>query len=1006
MRSQGFVSPGGRQNATINVHLVCHTHDDSGWLKTVDQYYYGANQTIQMAGVQYILDNVIESLLVNPTRRFTYAEMSFFTRWWNEQGDQRKAEVTKLVADGRLTFVNGGYVQHDEASSYYQAMIDQTTLGHRFLKKTFGVVPRIGWQIDPFGHSSTQAGLLSSQLGFDALFFGRADYQDMARRIDSKELELVWFGSGGGSAPGSAIFTGNFYSGNYCPPPGFNYDWGSPDPPIMDNPALSDYNVQERVEAFVEACRDYANHTVGNDIMLTMGSDFHYANAHVWYKNLDKLIRYVNEDGRVNVFYSSPEDYVTAKHDYSVRWPMKDDDFFPYADGPHAYWTGYFTSRPTSKGYFRSAGALLNAARQLEAFAGRSDDCMKSTAKLEDAVALAQHHDAITGTAKQHVANDYVKRITEGVASAANGMLTTLGNFIHIPQLTILKKHSMEVQRRRLQESRNATSFQLCPLLNASICSPTVKLSRQGQDMLVLVYNPVAWRRSAPVRVPVIASEEENVWSVEGPKGETVACQIVEVSDASRRLQDMMVDTGHVVDRYDAAADSELVFIAEDLPPVGYKVYTVQRSSRRGSSYVARSIRRCGSISNGVISLDVSSSSSLHKLTFGDAPPIDFRAVFKVYNSSDGLDSEESREQASGAYIFRPNGATSVESISVETVEGEVVNEAREVFAVKGEASYMTLTSRLYKDIPWVEVEWTVGPIPFEDGFGREIALQFQSSVQSGDVFYTDSNGRSMLKRVRNKRPTWDWNATEPIAGNYYPLTTGMYIEDERVQLSLLTDRAQGGTSLNSGDLEIMVHRRLLKDDLRGVEEPLNETMCGCTHCNCPGLVARGVVWLSLSEQPVTDTPRRIAQQLLSDPPILAFAAAGDINQRQELCGEFSLVDGVELPKNVHLLTLMETEDDTLIVRLAHTQGREEDGGQPAQVDLGELLKNFKWKTVSELSLSTNQKRSQAPLGRRLFNDLTEEKKPVLECLEDCRREKALLVELQPMEVKTFEFSR
>ncbi len=29
-----------------------------------------------------------------------------------------------------------------------------------------------------------------------------------------------------------------------------------------------------------------------------------YANAHAWYKNLDKLIHYVNADGRLNVFYS------------------------------------------------------------------------------------------------------------------------------------------------------------------------------------------------------------------------------------------------------------------------------------------------------------------------------------------------------------------------------------------------------------------------------------------------------------------------------------------------------------------------------------------------------------------------------------------------------------------------------------------------------------------------------------------------------------------------------
>ena len=53
---------------------------------------------------------------------------------------------------------------HDEAATHYIDMIDQTTMGHRFLKEEFGVTPRIGWQIDPFGHSAVQAYLLGSEV--------------------------------------------------------------------------------------------------------------------------------------------------------------------------------------------------------------------------------------------------------------------------------------------------------------------------------------------------------------------------------------------------------------------------------------------------------------------------------------------------------------------------------------------------------------------------------------------------------------------------------------------------------------------------------------------------------------------------------------------------------------------------------------------------------------------------------------------------------------------------
>jgi hypothetical protein len=38
-----------------------------------------------------------------------------------------------------------------------------------------------------------------------------------------------------------------------------------------------------------------------------------------------------------------------------------------------------------------------------------------------------------------------------------------------------------------------------------------------------------------------------------------------------------------------------------------------------------------------------------------------------------------------------------------------------------------------------------------------------------------------------------------------------------------MPDRAEGGSSITPGEIELMLHRRLSMDDDRGVNEPLNE---------------------------------------------------------------------------------------------------------------------------------------------------------------------------------------
>lgn len=64
--------------------------------------------------------------------RFVFVETYFFWKWWNQQNEETKEEVKKLVKNGQLEIIGGGISMSDEAVVHYQSIIDQSTWGFRY----------------------------------------------------------------------------------------------------------------------------------------------------------------------------------------------------------------------------------------------------------------------------------------------------------------------------------------------------------------------------------------------------------------------------------------------------------------------------------------------------------------------------------------------------------------------------------------------------------------------------------------------------------------------------------------------------------------------------------------------------------------------------------------------------------------------------------------------------------------------------------------------------------
>lgn len=363
---------------------------------------------------------------------------------------------------------------------------------------------------------------------------------------------------------------------------------------------------------------------------------------------------------------------------------------------------------------------------------------------------------------------------------------------------------------------------------------------------------------------------------------------------------------------------------------------------------------------------------------------------------------------SSGAYIFRPEISEASltvmkpEPSKTKVYESSLLTEVHTTY----EGSWIHQVIKVYKDKDYIDVDYTVGPIPVHDEIGKEVVNRFRTSIQNTDTFFTDSNGREFIKRRRSHRETWDLDEFEPVAGNYYPVNAAMYIEDDNSSIAVLTDRSQGGSSQRDGHLEFMVHRRIIKDDSRGVGEALNETDSiepyppfGDASRRGEGLIISGTHRLIIGDKRSgAKLARRQMDRMFS--PLLVYASRSPLNSPMPKILT-NRVTFDELPHNVQLLTLkvIDTDSDgrkNILLRIGHAYGKEECeiGSRVATVNISEMFQNFNLLKVTEKTLTGNQDKVKWDRNKMHWNEN--------EGKFTAPRSAKTIVKLHPMEIKTF----
>lgn len=557
--------------------LVPHSHVDPGWIKTLQQYFDDQ--------AKHILDTVIEYLQEEPFRTFIWAEMSYLQMWWEQASEEHRVTLRRLVQAGRFEIVTGGWVMTDEASAHVFGMVDQLIEGQLWLNRTLGVTPRTGWSIDPFGQSPTMA-FINNRAGMKGMVIDRIHWRLKQFMQRTENLVFRWRQQWDDAAGSTDIVTHTLpfylYDVHYsCGPDyatccqldfGYPYFINRPAPmcqefgaKVMVRPLGEGYEATLAADLLREY-RKMAKLYRRNVVLHPVGGDFRYVNRleiHAMLDSYTHLMKYVNAHPELHTTmrFGTLSDYFerlaargtgTGSQPGAASPPFSplSGDFFPYSDRKDHHWSGFFSTRSSFKRLTRQLEVTLRAA-EIQATLALADRDYRASAGAEDsggvlqllttarrALALFMHHDAITGTSKEHVMQDYEHRLLDGLLNAEfvlHGALASRLGRAWGQQVTLKTVTTINIDREP---------------------TPQVLTPRADQPIFLVVPSALTRDATVPIRVLIAAGLQAEIVGLDG-------------SYVAQQMLPLFASTGQ------PQAYHELWFCAK-LPALGAAIYQLR----------------------------------------------------------------------------------------------------------------------------------------------------------------------------------------------------------------------------------------------------------------------------------------------------------------------------------------------------------------------------------------------------------------------------------------------